>query len=55
MDIENKPLHATYQFEGMRYEVSREFSEAIPLRDLLRQELTEAIRRNPTVDQAANL
>lgn len=55
MNTENKASHAIYQLDGIRYEVNREFSEAVPLRELLKQELADAIHRNPPVDQAANL
>lgn len=53
--INAKPPTAVYEFNGIRYEVSREFSEAVPLRELLRRVIAETSTRNPPVDQAANL
>ncbi len=49
-------LQQRYIINGVQYEVSREFSEAVPLQELLCRELAEAIKRNSqTIDQAANL
>ena len=40
-----RSVAAVYEFNGIHYEVSRAFAEAVPLRELLKREIAETIAR----------
>lgn len=55
MHTKSPPDRARYVIEGVRYEVDRVFTGAIPLRKIMEEEIISAERKSSEFDRAANL
>lgn len=55
MPDKNKSPDIHYLIDGIQYDVVREFTGKVPLQELLRQEVTAAVKYTTSIDQAANL